>query len=1180
MTYKKFDVYYFLVGQTKGLRMKYQRRYQAKFGCVITFALALFIAGCGGGGSTSGGASPSANVQTLNADAGNIIGIRVGDTANLDGSASTAPASGSLTYAWSFTHKPQTSKIDDLINANTANPSFVPDVIGSYMVQLIVTSNGISSKRAIALVEASISGNLTGDVRVHTSFSSRCSNCHDGRYIDANVNPGVIPPKSGVHVGTSNVCEACHTTFGFNLSRFTDHTEVLGNCSSCHNGVDATGKSARHIQTTGECNDSGCHNTTSFLNLDANGNYDHTGITSGCASCHDGKIAIGINHNPDTFEKSNTDCVFCHNTTTFTKPFPNHDVILADVTASTDRCDRCHGVDASGPIADHPDVKIPDPDVDCIECHTINQFSLGGVFNHRIDASVMSCESCHTDPNSINATTQTHSSFAPKDCGVCHGVGGDSFASPNFDHSTLSTERCDSCHRNTAPNQTPKLAMHILTQTVDPVAPSTDFTGVDCVDCHTPGNFKAGTFDHSLTHTTGPAGTLVCSDCHNNTNSVGKIANHIPTALECDSCHTADTPASPSTFTGTLFHYNPVSENFPNTGCNDCHNGVIQTGQNITHLTTVRDCSNCHTISNTVALTFAGATYDHGDPGISTNCVSCHDGLTAIDKTAKVNHLPSNNECSECHTDTTVPGGFATNIFLANAHPNYINGCQGCHSTKYLSAQTDLLKAGSVNHLPTSQDCHFCHTNLQFATEDPAIFTHAGITGNCESCHDGNYFASANAMGKAHVPDPINNPHPVTTADCGLCHGIGNDFADGIFDHTGIVDNCSSCHGETSPPPPDGAVTRKSSMTNPSHVTTTQDCSICHIPGTFKTAVFNHDQIVDNCGVSCHGGGTPTATIKPLTGHVPTNAKDCVECHNTTAFAGAKFDHNGIVGRCTTCHDGIIALGKDGKHVPTSDDCSACHQTSGMIPATFDHGGIVNNCVSCHDGVFATSKNTGHVSTTFDCGSCHSIPSTVIVANGPTNGWIPASFNHSGVSNNTRCDSCHGVTATPMSTDHWVTSFDCRDCHTTITFLGGTWKHDGAAANNCDSCHNDTNPAPNGGATAIPNNGHINTNLQCDSCHITTRWSPTNFTHDSGDPFQARHPGVHKRATNCVDCHGNSVVRPFVYRFSYTPVNACAACHENKFKPKDKHNGGENGTVEQNKDCAESGCHKVDDGGW
>lgn len=1097
--------------------MKIQRRYQPQIGCIITLMLALFISGCGGGGggdTTSTGGSTALSIQ---ADAGNIIGIRVGETANLDGSASSTTLGAQLSYAWSFTHIPFGSNAV-LNNATLVNPSFIPDVVGTYMVQLVVSAGGTISQRAIALVEASITGNVTGDVRVHTSFTSKCSNCHDGRFSDASINPGVILPKSGGHGGTTNVCEACHTTFGFDLVRYVDHSEVFGSCSSCHNGVDAVGKSNTHVITTAECSD--CHTTTSFLELDANGNYDHTGITSGCVTCHNGKTSIGINHNPDTFDKSNNDCIFCHTTTTFKGAFPDHSVILNNVARGDQRCDDCHGSSASGPKVGHPDIAP----VDCGSCHSIKQFSLGGVYNHRVDASVLSCESCHNDNNSINARGKSAISnhvVTTTDCGICHGVGGGDFANGIFDHSTTSA-RCDSCHGSTALG---KPALHITTQ----ITP----TIVDCNTCHTPGNFATGTFDHSVAN----IGSLVCSDCHNGTKTAGKHVTHIPTTSECDVCHTT------TTFVGATVDHSTITNN-----CSSCHDGKISKGKDINHLPTTRDCSDCHT---TTPLTFVGGTFDH--VGVTT-CASCHDGVIALDKSTKANHIPAKKECSECHSDTTVPGGFVTSIFLANVHPNQLNGCEGCHTSKYLSATPLLLK--SANHVPTSQDCHSCHSNVSFA--DKTQFTHAGISGNCESCHDGNYFTSANAMGKVQAP----NPHPVTTADCGLCHGIGNNFKDGIFDHTGIVNNCSSCHGETAPAPPTGAVTRKSSMTNPSHVTTTQDCSICHIPGTFATAVFNHDLIVNDCA-SCHGGSTPTATVKPTVGHVDTG-EDCSVCHNTKAFAGAKYDHTGIVSGCASCHDGIIALGKDGNHVPTSKDCSTCHQTTGFIPGTFDHTGIVDNCASCHDGALAKGKPaTGHVETLADCGLCHT-----------PNGFIPATFDHSAIPTTTRCDSCHGVTSTGKDTKtnpvHWATSFDCRDCHTTSTFLGATWKHDSNSAGNCNSCHSST-----GGARPKPSSGHISTNLQCDSCHTTTQWAPTNFTHNPNGNY----PGDHKRATNCVTCHGNTVTTTFVYPSPPPLAPFCAGCHEGDFDRKGDHIGGENGTVEQNRDCSGGGrgCHKTSD---
>lgn len=1113
--------------------MKSLGRWHAKIGCICTFVLVLFVTGCGGGGGddadtdTDTDTSPAV-VLSLKADAGKIIGIRVGDTASLDGSASTAPASDPITYAWSFTHKPQASKTAVLTNANSVNPTFVPDVAGTYMVQLVVTSGGISSQRAIALVEASIPGDNYTGLRIHTSYTSKCSTCHDGRYLDPNTNPGLIAPKSGDHLGVSNVCEACHTTFGFNLIRFVDHEEVFGACSTCHDGNPVIGKSSFHVVTNAECSD--CHkSTTSFFELGVDGTFDHTGITKGCIACHNGKTAIGDSGSQIHLNNPDVDCSLCHNTTSFAEAYPDHNVILNNVIAGSDTCSSCHGAAVTGPqkatppTAGHPDTSF----TDCNTCHSITQFSLGGTFNHRVDASVVPCKTCHTEPNSINAIGKTnipiHNTTA--DCGVCHGTkvdpttGKRSFKNATIDHSLPSVvaERCDSCHGVTAIGLSTD---HIQTQTTPTI--------VDCDACHTPGNFSTGTFDHSVTN----IGTLVCSDCHNGTNTAGKHVTHIPTTAECDVCH-----FNTNTFTGAVFDHTGITNN-----CASCHDGNISKGKHNNHLPTTRDCADCHAgkFDN-----FVGGTFDHVgiDPN---NCGSCHDGVVALGK--HVTHIPAQKECSQCHIDTNT-GGFVNSTFKADVHSLLTNGCEGCHTAKFSATKwTSFLKSDSTNHVPTNQDCHSCHSNVDFT--DITQFTHAGITGNCESCHDGNYYNNVTgpkAVGKANPV--LTPPHPPTTADCGICHGVGNNFTDGIFDHTGVVDNCSSCHGDGQP----GAITKM----NNGHVPTTQDCGVCHVTGTFATAVFNHTGIVDNCA-SCHDGTGATATVKTPT-HLPTT-QDCADCHNTTAFAGAKFDHKGIVGSCTTCHDGVTATGKDGKHVPTNKDCDVCHKTTGFIPGTFDHTGIVDNCESCHDGALAIGKNNGHVATTADCGLCHN-----------TKGFTPATFDHSNISNATRCDSCHGVNATGMDAktnpNHLPTALDCRDCHSTATFAGGSWVHDGTTAGTCDTCHNGTDAEGKSG-------GHFSTNVQCDVCHTTNSWAPTSFSHDP----QGDYPGDHNTDPGCSGCHGNTVTTPFVYPDSqYAPT--CAACHANDYELKGPH---KNTTVKQNMDCSGGGkgCHKVDDRKW
>lgn len=1083
--------------------------YRMPFRYLLLLVLLLLIGGCNTGASPSGNTPPPGNppggnalpasTELVVADTGDIIAIRINNTVMLDGSASRSTLSEPLTYDWSFTARPESSNAV-LQNPTSANPTFIADVDGTYRVQLVVSAGGVSSQRAIAFVEASTSGNFTGNKRLHTSYPATCAYCHDGHLAQGDGPIDPVMGKSGNHMATSNVCEACHTTFGFNLIRYVDHGEVFGRCSSCHDGVLAIGKSQFHVTTDAECDN--CHTTESFLALDAHGRFDHSGITRGCATCHNGAIAMGM---PDLHIPTHgSDCGSCHSTRQFIPAFVDHSTI-------TDNCASCHnGTDAIGQPLGHPDMAV-----DCGICHDTAMFSLGGVFNHRVvEPAVQPCAGCHNDSNSINArgkSSAINHVVTAEDCYLCHGVGGGSFANGIFDHTGI-IENCSMCHGEGG-NGTGlgKHAHHI---------PTTD----DCSVCHTPGTFTAGTFDHD------PAvvDPVLCATCHNGVNSIGMLDNHVPTTEDCRVCHLAT-----DSFLGAVFSHAGIVND-----CALCHDGNISTGKSVNHMPTVRDCSDCHIINQ--FNSFAGASFDH--LGVSNDCATCHDGVIAMGK--KVNHIPATNVCSQCHLDTSI-GGFATSVFLSDVHPDIATGCEGCHKVQFFPATPAVIKA--ANHLPTAQDCYVCHTNTAFS---PQIFTHAGIAGNCASCHDGNYEVPAGALGK--TPD-----HPVTTEDCGVCHAIGANFLDGIFDHTGRTDNCTECHGDGA----SGATTKKSA----GHVPTTQDCSVCHVPGIFATAVFSHEGITDNCA-SCHDGNVATATIKSIN-HLPTT-QDCSTCHNTTAFSGARFDHTGIVDNCAVCHDGVIAMGKHGTHVPTNEDCSVCHQTTGFLPATFEHAGIVDNCQFCHDGSLAQGKKAGHILTNDDCGVCHSTPVN-------NSGFIPAIMDHSGVTDSIRCDSCHGVTATGMDAKinpaHLATSLDCRECHTTATFVGGTWAHDASAVGVCDNCHN----ASDGVATAKPATGHINTDMQCDTCHSTSGWSPTSFSHDPAGNY----PGDHRRSLGCGSCHGSIITTPFDYPYNqYAPY--CAACHAGDFRRKGRHIGGENGTVEQNKDCSGGGrgCHRVSDG--
>jgi hypothetical protein len=68
--------------------------------------------------------------------------------------------------------------------------------------------------------------------------------------------------KSANHINSTDLCDACHTTTIWAPATQTDHTQVLGTCSSCHDGTIATGKNTNHVVTEFECDV--CHATTAW----------------------------------------------------------------------------------------------------------------------------------------------------------------------------------------------------------------------------------------------------------------------------------------------------------------------------------------------------------------------------------------------------------------------------------------------------------------------------------------------------------------------------------------------------------------------------------------------------------------------------------------------------------------------------------------------------------------------------------------------------------------------------------------------------------------------------------------------------------------------------------------------------------------------------------------------------
>jgi Cytochrome c7 and related cytochrome c len=220
-----------------------------------------------------------------------------------------------------------------------------------------------------------------------------CATCHiTGQY--------GAKRKTANHIPTGNIsCDACHANYASFIAPTMNHSVVEAaqiKCSSCHNGSftsegaflgGAKAKTPNHPVTTAECGT--CHlGRSSFLGGAA---FNHAGVTPGsCASCHNGINAIGKTNTP-THNGTIASCDTCHGTangyTSFAGAAFNHTGVVAGT------CGTCH-LGQSASVKTKSITHIPTTGNACDACHLTTISFLSPVMQHSAVTSI-ACATCH-----------------------------------------------------------------------------------------------------------------------------------------------------------------------------------------------------------------------------------------------------------------------------------------------------------------------------------------------------------------------------------------------------------------------------------------------------------------------------------------------------------------------------------------------------------------------------------------------------------------------------------------------------------------------------------------------------------------------------------------------------------------------------------------------------------------
>jgi hypothetical protein len=839
-----------------------------------------------------------------------------------------------------------------------------------------------------------------------------CFQCHQADYARP-VNPVHVVPSF------SHQCQTCHTTSIWTPSSF-DHASTKFALTGAHRAV--------------LCKD--CHV-----------NNQYSGLPANCVDCHRSDYTTSANPNHVALGYPQT-CVQCHSTTAWRPASFDHNVTKFSLTGAhvAVQCVQCH-------INNNYQLVY----TDCYPCHSTdysrptNPNHVTGMLDHR-------CESCHSTtawlPTTYNhgstkfALTGTH---VTTPCQSCH---------VNGNYKLVYTD-CYTCHsadfaKPTNPNHVTAGFNHV------------------CETCHTTTVWKPSTFNHSSTKfaLTGTHVTTPCQSCHSN-------GNYQLVYSDCYTCHSADfaKPTNPNHVTAGFSH-----------ACETCHTTIVWTPSTFNHSSTkfaltgthvTTPCQSCH-VNGNYQLAYTGCYQchsadfatptnpNHVTAGFSHVCETCH--TTVVWKPSTFNHSSTKFALTGTHVTTACQ--------LCHINGNYqlvYTDCYPCHSTEYARPTNPNHVTGMLDHR-----CESCHSTTTWL---PSTFNHSStkfaltgthVTTPCQSCHvNGNYQLAYTGCYQCHSSDfatPTNPNHVAAGFShvCETCHTT-TVWKPSTFNHsttkfaltgTHTTTPCQSCHvnGNYQLAYTDCYACHSADFarpTNPNHVAGgfSHTCEMCHTTTVWKPSTFSHAN-----------------TRFPLTGaHI---AVACNICHASNQYATLSTN-------CIDCHRTDFNGATNPNHVSLAfpQTCSQCHSTTAWQPATFDHsttkfpltgkhtttpcatchvGGnyqlVYSSCYACHATDYNGTTNPVHSTAGFPttCETCH----TTTVWTGATfnHTWFPQTHGNSGGV----CAKCHTNTA-----NYAVFSCTTAPCHpktqTDSSHRGRTGYVYNSA--NCYSCH----PRGNGG---------------------------------------------------------------------------------------------------------------------